>query len=70
MVAAVGLLLGLFLFREQNYRRRIVLTIPIAFILCSCAAITMTATNYYGLNEEYNYFKANKDIKKWQNTNN
>src|SRR6478752_5114160 len=48
MVAAVGLLLGLFLFRKQNYRRRIVLTIPIAFILFSCADILMTATNYYG----------------------
>ena len=63
MVAAVGLLLGLFLFRKQNYRRRIVLTIPIAFILFSCADILMTATNYYGLNEEYNYFSANRDIK-------
>ena len=63
MIAAVGLLLGLFLFRMQNYRRRIVLTIPIAFILFSCADIIMTATNYYGLKEEYNYFSANKDIK-------
>ena len=58
MVAVVGLLLGLFLFRKQNYKRRIVLTIPIAFILFSCADIIMTATNYYGLNEEYNYFSA------------
>jgi carbon starvation protein CstA len=63
IVAAVGLLLGLFLFRKQNYKRRIVLTIPIAFILFSCADIIMTATNYYGLNEEYNYFSANRDIK-------
>lgn len=63
MVAAVGLLLGLFLFRKQNYRLRIVLTIPIAFILFSCADIIMTATNYYGLNEEYNYFSAKRDIK-------
>ena len=63
MIAAVGLLLGLFLFRKQNYKRRIVLTIPIAFILFSCANIIMTATNYYGLNEEYNYFSANRDIK-------
>jgi len=63
MVAAVGLLLGLFLFRKQNYRRRIVLTIPIVFILFSCANIIMTAINYYGLNEEYNYFSANRDIK-------
>ena len=63
MVALVGLLLGLFLFRKQNYKRRIVLTIPIAFIFFSCADIIMTATNYYGLNEEYNYFSANRDIK-------
>ena len=63
MVAAVGLLLGLFLFRKRNYKRRIVLTIPISFILFSCADIITTATNYYGLNEEYNYFSANRDIK-------
>jgi carbon starvation protein CstA len=63
MLAAVGLLLGLFLFRKQNYKRRILLTIPIAFILFSCADIIMTAINYYGLNEEYNYFSANRDIK-------
>ena len=63
MVALVGLLLGLFLFRKQNYMRRIVLTIPIAFILFSCADIIMTSINYYGLNEEYNYFSANRDIK-------
>ena len=63
IVAAVGLLLGLFLFRKQNYKRRILLTIPIAFILFSCADIIMTATSYYGLNEEYNYFSANRDIK-------
>ena len=63
IVTAIGLLLGLFLFRKQNYKRRIVLTIPIAFILFSCADIIMTATNYYGLNEEYNYFSANRDIK-------
>ena len=62
-VASVGLLLGLFLFRKQIYVRRIVLTIPITFILFSCAEIIMTATNYYGLNEEYNYFSANRDIK-------
>ena len=63
IITAIGLLLGLFLFRKQNYKRRIVLTIPIAFILFSCADIIMTATNYYGLNEEYNYFSANRDIK-------
>jgi len=63
MVALLGLLLGLFLFRKQNYRRRIELTIPIAFILFSCAGIILTSTNYYGLNGEYNYFSANRDIK-------
>lgn len=63
IVALVGLLLGLFLFRKQNYSRRIVLTIPIAFILFACTDIIMNATNYYGLNEEFNYFSANRDIK-------
>lgn len=63
IIALVGLLLGLFLFRKQNYSRRIVLTIPIAFILFACANIMMHATNYYGLNEEFNYFSANRDIK-------
>ena len=63
IITAIGLLLGLFLFHKQNYKKRIMLTIPIAFILFSCADITMTATNYYGLNEEYNYFSANRDIK-------
>jgi len=63
MVVLVGLLLGLILFRTQNYRRRIVLTIPITFILFSCAGIIITSTNYFGLNEEYNYFSANRAIK-------
>lgn len=63
IVVAAGLLLGFFLFRKQNYKRRIWLTIPIAFILFSCAGIITTATSYYGLNEEYNYFSANRDIK-------
>jgi small-conductance mechanosensitive channel len=63
LVALAGLLFGLFLFRNQNYSRRIVLTIPIAFILFACADIIMNATNYYGLNEEFNYFSANRDIK-------
>ena len=58
-----GVLLGLFLFQKQNYKYRISLTIPIAFILFSCADISKTATSYYGLNEEYNYFTARRDIK-------
>ena len=63
IVVSVGLLLGLFLFRKQNYSRRIVLTIPIAFILFACTDIIVNAINYYGLNEEFNYFSANRDIK-------
>ena len=35
MVLLGGLLLGLFLFRKQNYTSRIALTMPIAFILFS-----------------------------------
>ena len=64
IIASVGFLLGLFLFRKQNYMRRIVLTISIAFILFSCADIIVTSINYYGLNDEYNYFSAKRDIKK------
>lgn len=39
------------------------LTIPIAFILFSFADISKTAVSYYGLDEEYNYFSAKRDIK-------
>lgn len=63
VVVAVGLLLGLFLFCKQNFMRRVLLTIPIAFILFSCATILMSAVDYYGLNQEYNYFSAKRDIK-------
>ena len=63
IVVAAGLLLGLFLFRRQNYTTRILLTIPIALMLFSCADILLTAASYYGLNEEYNYFSASRDIK-------
>ena len=63
IIAAVGLLVGFFLFSREKYKRRILLTIPIAFILFSCADIIATAISYYGLNEEYNYFSANRDIK-------
>lgn len=64
ILIAVGLLLGLFFFRKNNYRNRILLTIPICFILFAFVNISKTAINYYGLNEEYNYFTAKQDIRK------
>lgn len=63
IIISVGLLLGLFFFRKRTYKRRILFTIPVAFILFSCADILKTAINYYGLDEEYNYFTAKRDIK-------
>ena len=63
IIISVGLLLGLFFFRKRTYKSRILLTIPVAFILFSCADILKTATSYYGLDEEYNYFTARRDIK-------
>lgn len=63
IIVVVGLLLGLFLFRKRNYKSRISLIIPITFILFSGVDISKTAINYYGLNEEYNYFSARRDIK-------
>lgn len=60
---AVGLLLGLFLFREKNYKNRILLTVPICFILFAFVVISKTAIYYYGLTEEYNYFTAKRDIR-------
>jgi len=64
VIIAVGLLLALFLFGNQKYKERILLTIPIAFLLFSFASISHSAINYYGLNEDYNYFSAKQDIKK------
>jgi hypothetical protein len=63
VIVAVGLLLGLFLFRKQNFKKRVLLTIPIALILFSCADLLIITTNHYGLNQEYNYFTAKRDIK-------
>ena len=63
VLVAVGLLLGLFMFYKRNYKNRILLTIPLAFILFAIAGILKTAINYYGLNGEYNYFTAKQDIK-------
>jgi len=63
LLIAVGLLVGLFFFRKNNYRNRILLTIPICFILFAFVDISKTAISYYGLNEEYNYFTAKQDIR-------
>ena len=63
IVIAVGFLLGSFLFCKRKYKERLWLTLPIAFILFSFADISKTAISYYGLNEEYNYFTAKRDIK-------
>lgn len=62
MLIAVGLLLGLFRFSKLNYKNRISLTIPLAFILFAFAGISKTAINYYGLDGDYNYFTAKRDI--------
>ena len=64
ILMAVGFLLGLFFFRKKNYKNRIMLTIPICFILFAFSDISKTAINYYGLDEEYNYFTAKQDIRK------
>jgi hypothetical protein len=64
LLFAVGFLLALFFFRKKNYKHRIILTIPICFILFAFVSISNTAINYYGLNEEYNYFTAKQDIRK------
>jgi hypothetical protein len=63
ILITVGLLFGLFFFRKKNYKNRILLTIPICFILFAFVNISKTAINYYGLNEEYNYFTAKQDIR-------
>jgi len=63
LLIAVGLLVGLFFFRKNNYRNRILLTVPICFILFAFVDISKTAISYYGLNEEYNYFTAKQDIR-------
>lgn len=63
IVISVGLVLGLFLFRSKSYKERISLTLPISFILFSFADISKTVISHYGLDEEYNYFSAKRDIK-------
>lgn len=64
MIIAGGLLLALFLFNKQNYKKRILLTIPIAFIIFSFSDILKTTISNYGLDEDYNYFSAKRDIRK------
>jgi hypothetical protein len=64
IVIAFGLFLGLFFFRKKTYKQRLSWTLPIAFILFSLADITKATIGYYGLNEEYNYFSAKRDIKR------
>ena len=63
IITAVGLLLGLFLFRGQKYKHRIIITISIAAILFSLTDISKMTIGYYGLDEEYNYFTAKNDIR-------
>lgn len=63
IITAIGFLLGLFLFRRKKYKERVLLILPIAFILFSFVDISNLAITYYGLNEDYNYFTAKRDIK-------
>lgn len=60
----VGLLLALCLLRKQPYKKRIVFTISISFIMLSIYQFTEMAIFKYGLKEEYNYFTAKRDLKK------
>lgn len=63
ILIAVGLFLGLFRFSKLNYKNRISLTIPLVILLFAFAGISKTAINYYGLDGDYNYFAAKRDIK-------
>lgn len=58
-----GLFLGLFLFHKRPYKQRVLLTVPIAFILFSIANFGNIVIYEYGLFDEYNYFTAKRDIK-------
>ncbi len=64
IIMAIGLFLGLFLFRSQKYKHRILVTISIAAILFSLTDISKMVIGYYGLDEDYNYFTAKNDISK------
>lgn len=59
----VGLLFGLVLFKRQKYIQRIIITIPIAFILFALPYLWQKTKDFYGLEENYNYFTAVEDIK-------
>jgi hypothetical protein len=63
ILIAVGLFLGLFIFSKLNYKNRISLTIPLVVLLFAFAGISKTTVNYYGLDGDYNYFTAKRDIK-------
>jgi hypothetical protein len=63
IVLSIGFLLNLIIFHRRRYFQRLFLTIPIAFILFSIADIAKTTIGHFGLNEEYNYFSAMRDIK-------
>ena len=63
IIIVTGLFLGFLLFRKKQYKQRILVTIPIAFILFSLADISKVAISFYGLDDEYNYFSARRDIK-------
>ncbi|MBO9683422.1 MAG: hypothetical protein J7502_12270 [Flavisolibacter sp.] len=64
IIAAFGLLLALLFFRKRTYKQRLLWTLPIAFILFSLTDITKATIGYYGLEEDYNYFTAKRDIKR------
>ncbi len=59
----VGLLFGLFLFKRQMFIQRIIITIPIAFILFTLPYLWQKTKDFYGLEENFNYFTAVEDIK-------
>ncbi len=63
IILIAGLIFGLFLFQKRNYKKRLLLTIPIAFILFSIADFGNVFINKYGLTDQYNYFTAKRDIK-------
>jgi len=63
IVTAIGLFLALFLFRSEKYKQRLLWTVPIAFSLVSIVGIALLTIHHYGLNEQYNYFTAKRDIK-------
>jgi len=62
IIVITGLLLGLIIFPRRKYKQRLLLTFPIAFIVFSISDISTTVIGYYGLNEQYNYFSAKRDI--------